>query len=215
MGLVWQAAPFETASAGPTRPPPLPYLPGAVGHAGAWTGAWAGAGFGAGVGSGVASLRCASSLATSAGKAGGEPSSSTSVTVLPMVNQSLIWSTVSLRSMVAACRRRRLNCPTERRELATAGTRRRRDAARTHVRPRPAPGPPIRARQCATGPAPRARPFGSSACPPPRRDLAPAGSGLRAAERRQPPCPLSPPPWSHRSATLSTPPPSVWGQGVR
>lgn len=54
------------------------------------------------VGDGGASLHCVSSLATSEGKAGGEPSSSTLVTVLPMVNQSLIWSTVSWRSMLAA-----------------------------------------------------------------------------------------------------------------
>ena len=81
---------------------PASYLLDATG----WAWAWA-----AGPKAGAASRRCASSLAASAGKAGGEPSSSTFVTVLPIVNQSLIWSRVSLRSMLPAWRRRLLNCP--------------------------------------------------------------------------------------------------------
>lgn len=85
-----------------TPPPPAPYLPkvedgraGAVATAGPGSSAWmAGASLGAEAG------RSTSSRAASAGMAGGKPSSSTLVTVLPMVNQSLIWSTVSLRNIL-------------------------------------------------------------------------------------------------------------------
>lgn len=86
----------------PPQHPRAPYLPkvedgraGAVATAGPGSWAWmAGASLGAEAG------RSTSSRAASAGMAGGKPSSSTLVTVLPMVNQSLIWSTVSLRNIL-------------------------------------------------------------------------------------------------------------------
>lgn len=83
-------------------PSQAPYLPKAeAGRAGAVAttgpGSWA---WTSGASPGAASGRCTSSRAASAGKAGGKPSSSTLVTVLPMVNQSLIWSTVSFRNIL-------------------------------------------------------------------------------------------------------------------
>lgn len=129
----------------PVSPPQPPYLPGGTSLAWAWAWAWAGAGA-----SWPTSLRCASSRATSAGRAGGEPSSSTLVTILPMVNQSLIWSRVSLRNMLTGRRPRLFNLGSEKREhvarrCSARTTQRPHDAASAGPRPRPAASPPIRA----------------------------------------------------------------------
>lgn len=134
------------------------YLADAAGRASAWAGSGAGMDADvAGTAPRAAPLSCASSLAVSARKVGGTPSSSTSVTVLPMVNQSFIWSTVSLRSIVTAPFQRCLNG----RQSSGNCQRRERDvtARRGRGRTPPAPSPPIRARQrprqgpCASGPA--------------------------------------------------------------
>lgn len=83
----------------PSWAPYLPEVEAGLAGAVALTGTWAWA-----VGSslGTSSERCTSSRGASAGKAGGKPRSSTLVTVLPMVNQSFIWSTVSLRNILSA-----------------------------------------------------------------------------------------------------------------
>lgn len=105
------------------RPRRASYLAEAAGRASAWAGSGAGMDSDvAGTAPRAASLSCASSLVGSARKVGGKPSSSTSVTVLPMVNQSFIWSTVSLRSMSTAPFQRRLNGQAGERELPKAGT---------------------------------------------------------------------------------------------
>lgn len=120
-----------------THPQPrrAAYLADAAGRASAWAGSGARMDSDvAGTAPRAASRSGASSLVGSAGKVGGKPSSSTSLTVLPMVNQSFIWSTVSFRSMFPAPFQRRLNRLAEQRELPEAGTGRH-EAARTHPAP--------------------------------------------------------------------------------
>lgn len=152
MGLVrWPARwtePGITRAAGPedapagTRPAPslATHLSAACAGASAWAASDAGV-----------DAEGAAGTTPGAGNLGGEPSSSTSATALPMVNQSFIWSTVSLRSMLAA-RPVRRELPKGDRDLTARGEE-------DEDAPRPAPNPPIRARQ---RPWPRSRAAGSA-----------------------------------------------------